>query len=507
MAETGASKGYVSPPKTPPSVQLGLRLQIVLALAGLMLLAFVPLFFAVASLTRATVLDAREQAARALGRAIALQVSDARARGGLAAVKQTLGTIVESGDVDAACVFPSDDSRALCVGSDIDANAMRSRASPRTESSGFVRGRTGRALEVVTHNGDLTIVARLRLDDAADRAKPLVRLVALYMVTFGLALLVFAYFFLTRLIVRPVEQLVEAADRVANGARTLRVPRSGARELINLAASVQAMAERLIREEAALILKVEELTETTTRLTQTQAQLVRSERMASVGRLAAGVAHEIGNPIAALIGMQDLLLDGQLPPETQVDFLGRMRRETERIHAVVRDLLDFARPEGNLAPEGNALATAGVRAVVEDVIDLVRPQKPFHTVDIQTDVEASLHVALPAPRLTQVLLNIVLNAGAATASMHRAGGRVSIRARSVHGRVRIEVEDNGPGIAPELRDRLFEPFATTKGVGEGTGLGLAVCRGLVESAGGEVGVDSSYRDGARFYVELPAAAS
>ncbi len=106
-----------------------------------------------------------------------------------------------------------------------------------------------------------------------------------------------------------------------------------------------------------------------------------------------------------------------------------------------------------------------------------------------------------------MLLNIVLNAGAATVSTQRCDARVSIRARRVNGRVRIEVEDNGPGIAPELRDRLFEPFATTKAVGEGTGLGLAVCRGLVESAGGEVGVDWAYRDGARFYVELPTAAS
>ncbi|MDP9002278.1 MAG: HAMP domain-containing protein [Myxococcota bacterium] len=229
MSEADVSRGYVSPSKGPLRVQFGLRLQIVLALAGLMLLAFVPLFFAVASLTRATVLDAREHAARALGRAIALHVADARARGGPAAIQQTLDATMASGDVDSVCVFPSDGSGARCVGSEIDANAMSLSAWPHAETSGFVRGRTGRALEVVSQSGDHTIVARLRVDDAADRAKPLVRLVALYMVTFGLALLVFAYFFLTRVIVRPVEQLVEAADRVANGARTLRVPRSGAR--------------------------------------------------------------------------------------------------------------------------------------------------------------------------------------------------------------------------------------------------------------------------------------
>ncbi len=212
-----------------PRVQSGLRLQIVLSLAGLMILAFVPLFFAVASLTQAAM----------------------------------------HGAGPAQSAVPGADARPVL-------------AHPSA--------------------------------DATDRTVPLVRLVALYMAVFGLALLVFAYFSLTRLIVRPVDELVAAADRVANGARTMLVPRTGARELVELSASVQSMAERLIAEEAALILKVDELTETTQRLTRTQAQLVRSERMASVGRLAAGVAHEIGNPISALIGMEELLLDGEMSP-------------------------------------------------------------------------------------------------------------------------------------------------------------------------------------------------
>jgi signal transduction histidine kinase len=325
------------------------------------------------------------------------------------------------------------------------------------------------------------------------------------MVTFGLALLVFAYFVLTRLIVRPIEQLVAAADRVANGARSLRVPRSGARELMELGASVQAMTERLIHEEAALILKVEELTQTTRRLTETQAQLVRSERLASVGRLAAGVAHEIGNPIAALMGMQDLLLEGQHPPETQGDFLKRMRRETERIHAVVRDLLDFARPEESAQSE--VTGVSDLRAVVDDVVALVRPQKSFQDIRVDIDVDRSLRVRMVASRLMQVLLNIVLNAGDAIASSKRSDGHVVIRGRDVDGRVRIEVQDDGPGIAPQVRDRLFEPFVTTKDVGEGIGLGLAVCRGLVESAGGELGVDLLCQPGAIFYVVLPSAAA
>jgi two-component system, NtrC family, sensor kinase len=172
----------------------------------------------------------------------------------------------------------------------------------------------------------------------------------------------------------------------------------------------------------------------------------------------------------------------------------------------VRDLLDFARPGGRAAADSGEPAPADVGAVVDDVVSLVTPQKPFRALRIETDVDRTLRVALPAPRLTQVLLNIVLNAGAAIASTKKDAGHVTIRARAIDsGHVRIEVEDDGPGISPAVRDRLFEPFVTTKEVGEGTGLGLAVCRGLVESAGGEIGVDPALERGARFYVLLPSA--
>jgi signal transduction histidine kinase len=227
--------------------------------------------------------------------------------------------------------------------------------------------------------------------------------------------------------------------------------------------------------------------------------------MASVGRLAAGLAHEIGNPIAALMGMEDLLVEGGLDPEAQRDFLQRMRRETERIHVVVRDLLDFARPEGCSEADAGPPVPADVGAVALDVAALVRPQKLFRTVRIDTSaITPSLQVVLPAPKLTQVLLNLVLNAGAAIVADGGGEGCIAIRASAASAtHARVEVEDDGPGISPAVRDRLFEPFVTTKQVGEGTGLGLAVCRGLVESAGGEIGVDASRGSGALFYIVLP----
>jgi signal transduction histidine kinase len=484
---------------------MGLRLQIVLALAGLMALAFGPLFFAVASLTGATVLGARGEAARMLGQAIALHAGDEWTAGRQTALEHGLQTDARLPNVRAICVFTHDGARLTCAGEPDEVATLYPAATSNAQAVRVVRGPAGPAFEVALPSAVGTVVSRVRVEAGLESGGALVRLVAFYTAVFALALLLFAYFALTRLIVRPIEQLAAAADRVAGGARTLRVPSSGARELVELSASVDAMTKKLIADEATLLRKVQELTETTRRLTQAQAQLVRSERLASVGRLAAGVAHEIGNPIAALMGLEDLLLEGDLAPEAR-DFLRRMRRETDRIHLVVRDLLDFARPEaaGAAAPEGGG--SADVAAVLDDVTSLVSPQKPFRGVRIDKEIPEPLRVALPPSRLTQVLLNIVLNAGAAISATGEGRGRVTVRARvDTPGHVRIEVEDDGPGISGELRERVFEPFVTTKAVGDGTGLGLAVCRGLVESAGGEIGLDTSYEGGARFYVLLPSA--
>jgi signal transduction histidine kinase len=489
----------------------GLRLLILLALAGLMLLAFVPLFFAVASVTRATLLDAHEQAARALGRAVASDVGEVRAREP-GDVARAIDSHVGSRAVEAIVVFDAAGAREATAGNRADVAAIPAPPRPYREMEARVRGALGRALDVTIPIGDGAIVARLRTDDDADRATPLVRLVALYMVVFALALLTFAYFALTRLIVRPVDALVSAADRVASGARSLAVPRAGARELAELGVSVQSMTERLVAEEAKLRAKVEELTRTTARLTEARDQLVRSEQMASVGRLAAGLAHEIGNPLAAILGMEDLLLDGGLSADEQRDFLTRMKRETERISGVLRDLLDFARPERSDAPlapsvSGIHAAPTDVGRAIDDVFALLRPQRPFKTVSLASDLPVEpVLVRLGAQRLTQVLLNVAMNAGHAIA--HRGADEkdtVTVRVRRVGERARIEVDDTGPGVPPGMRERIFEPFVTTKDVGEGTGLGLAVCRGVVEAAGGTIAVDPAFSPGARIAIELPLA--
>ncbi len=489
-------------------MRLGIRLQLLFALGSLLVLAFLPLFFAVASLTRASLSQVRAASAASLGRAVAGHVTARASRRGDDLLPLLDAQIAPEG---VAAIALYDLSGALLVErGEPSMTAVLPRAvAPGTERIAPVQTSRGAALVVVVPGDDGAdlpsgaVGVLVRTDLATTPSTALVRLFALYTGIVALALLVFTYISMTRLVVQPVERLSRAARRVAEGARGLEAPREGARELLELGQSLEQMTAKLVSEEAALRAKVAEVERYARDLARAQERLVRSERLASVGRLAAGLAHEIGNPIAAILGFEELLLQGGLDAAEQRDFLERMKRETERIHRILRDLLDFARPAAQRLP-GEPEAAGDVREAVNDVVALVKPQKALRGVDVRAEVAADVpRVTLSHQRIVQVVLNLVLNAADATPR-----GRVTVRAaRGAEGRARVEVEDDGPGIAPEVRDRLFEPFVTTKPVGEGTGLGLAVCRGLVEAVGGTITVDAGDGGGARFVVELPGRRS
>lgn len=485
-------------------MRLGIRLQLLLALGALLVLAFVPLFFAVASLTRATMSSARASSARSLGRAVAGHVTEAQATRAAEEIAPLLEAQVGQEGVAAIGVYDASGKQVARAGSEAAA-ALPAEVPPGVEKIAPVKTSFGGGVLVVVPGdraasaGAVAVV--VRTDLKATRGAPLVRLVGLYTGVVALALLVFAYFSMTRLVVQPIEALSRAARRVADGASTLEAPRRGARELTELGASLALMTERLRADEASRRARIVEIERYAADLSSAQERLIRSERLASVGRLAAGLAHEIGNPLSAILGFQELLLQGGLDAQEQRDFLERMKRETERIHRVLRDMLDFARPAASVRP-GRPEPPGAVPDAVADVSALVLPQKSFRSLELRTELAPELpRVSLSHPRLVQVLLNLLLNAADAIRS---EGGFIVLRAcQSGADRVRVEVEDNGPGIAEEIRDRLFEPFATTKEAGQGTGLGLAVCRGLVEAAGGTLMAEQGALGGARFIMELP----
>ncbi|HEX9295743.1 MAG TPA: HAMP domain-containing protein, partial [Polyangiaceae bacterium] len=289
---------------------MGIRLQIVLALSGLLLLAFVPLFVAVASLTRATMQSTREASARSIARALALHIDEARKN--RESDNAQLGPLVDgairASGVSALAIY---DEAGTMISRGGDAES--SRALPERVTTGEEKMRqvqVGRAAAVLVTSGGPrdSIAAVVRTDQDAGRGAPLLRLLALYTGLFALALLTFAYIALTRLIVRPLEAISMAARRVAAGARGLEAPEVGAAELLDLSRSLSEMTAKLRSDEQRMRDQIDELERRAQKLREAQERLIRTERLASVGRLSAGLAHEIGNPLAALLGLEDLLL-------------------------------------------------------------------------------------------------------------------------------------------------------------------------------------------------------
>lgn len=484
-------------------MRFGIRAQLLLAIGALLVLAFLPLFFAVASLTRASHAQSWQRHARALGRAIAGHVAEARSTRSPEQLAELLTAQIGQG-VGAIGLYDPQGAVTIRRGEPGAVEALPEAVAADREELVEVTTTRGPAMVVVVPGTAGSVGALVHTDPSATRVAPLVRLLAFYTGLLALALLVFLYFVLTRIVVTPIVQLSRAAGRVAEGDRELTVPRSGGQELLELGSSLATMTASLRAEERKLREKVDELRATTDELQRAQDTVIRTERLASVGRLAAGLAHEIGNPISAILSFQELLLDGELD-EDQRDFIERMKRETERVNRVLRDLLDFARPAAKRDDGQDDVigASASLGEAIEHIDALVRPQKSFNRVELLCVVEEGLPpVAMESERVEQVLLNLLLNAADA---VPRPGGRVSIEAQLKDEQLRVVIEDNGGGIEPSIRGEIFEPFVSTKDVGKGTGLGLAVCRGLVESAGGTIDVEDG-AEGARFILGLPVAA-
>jgi two-component system NtrC family sensor kinase len=278
----------------------------------------------------------------------------------------------------------------------------------------------------------------------------------------------------SRSITGPLKELVEANRRVAHGDMTVRVPVRGRGELGLLASSFNTMLDTL---------------------QTTQDQLVQSEKLASLGQLAAGVAHELNNPLGTVLLYSDILLKECGDNDQHRADLEMIASETKRCKGIVAALLNFARQNQVVAQPTD------LNALIKDVIEVEQKQEPGTGVTVVTDLDPTLPKIQADPaQLRQVFINLINNAIEAMPE----GGRLTLRSRNgPAGMVTVEVEDAGAGIPPENLGKLFTPFFTTKPVGKRTGLGLAIVYGIIKMHRGQISVHSQVGQGTTFTITLP----
>ncbi|QXE92497.1 HAMP domain-containing protein [Geomonas subterranea] len=292
--------------------------------------------------------------------------------------------------------------------------------------------------------------------------------------------------FWSRRLTRPIEKLSEATRMVGQGRFEIEVPAVSGDEIGALAGSFNRMAQELKQREQAL--------------KDLYGQLVQSEKMAAFGALGAGIAHEVKNPLAGILGITQLSLRGVESGNPLEKNLHIIEKETKRCKTIIENLLKFARQEQV------EFGDVDVAQVVADALAIVDHQLGINSVKVEREVEPGLPACRGnANQLQQVLMNLMINAQQA---MGGTAGLVRLSARRLEeGAVELRVSDNGPGIPREIQAKIFDPFFTTKPAGQGTGLGLSVSYGIVKDHGGDIRLESEEGVGTTFIITLPPPAA
>jgi signal transduction histidine kinase len=339
-----------------------------------------------------------------------------------------------------------------------------------------------------------------------------------------------------------MKDLVRLTKNISAGDFSQPIEVTGKNEIGQLIESFNRMVERLKENQESLRKYLESLESTNKQLKQTQEELIRTEKLASVGRFAAGVAHEVGNPLGAILGYTSILKKEGIDREESKDYMRRIEGEIERINKIVRGLLDFARPSKF------ELREVEVNKVIETTLSLLSYQPHFKNIETQLNLHADLPLIKgDESQLSQVFVNIILNAIDAMPT----GGVLQIQTqrqvieyfdadrsqwiyaprrrndpiKSDYSHLRkhypsstgltkfsggeqfveVRITDTGSGIRKEDLENIFDPFFTTKSPDKGTGLGLSISLKIVESLGGEIKVESEVGKGTTFAVYFPAA--
>lgn len=360
--------------------------------------------------------------------------------------------------------------------------------------------------------GIMTVFPLAKMNNLLLRVK---LLVLIFLLFDSALLLIFGNFLLSRIVVKPLKKILKAAERVAGGDLSHRIDYQSRNEIGQLSVTFNTMAGTL-EEHVGYLERVNR------DLKNAQQELINSEKLASVGRLAAGVAHEVGNPLGAILGYTGMLIRGVKDEETQSDFLKRIEKEIKKIDDIIKELLDYSRPTQL------DIKKVAVNTVIKETISFLSHQKNFVKIDLTMKLDETIPLVMAdGNQLQQVLMNIILNSVDAIKEDGRLdiisslftpkGGTLHHRRRNdeerqdivrqVEKQVQITLKDNGSGIKNEDLNHIFDPFFTTKDPGKGTGLGLSISQRIIETFNGRLEVKSEWGKGTTFIISLPVAKS
>ena len=332
---------------------------------------------------------------------------------------------------------------------------------------------------------------------AAMRVAPLYRRnLAIVLVTIAAILLLSLV--LSTSMSRGVDGLRRAVQRIADGDLSA-PPRSRLpnRELAQLQESFITMAANLRAAQLALDRQVEQERKMRETLQSLQRQVVRQERLAAVGVLVSGVAHKLNNPLQAILGTLELLERDRGIAPSVLEEIAFVKTQSGRAREIIRNLSRFS------SQQSGPPTLVDLREVIDEVVQLRRRDLDSGGIALTVDVQTERKVYANFTEVEQVTLNFVINAQQSIDAAEHSRGRILIRVHDAGKRVRLEVQDDGPGVRPDDEPKLFQPFFTTKPVGKGTGLGLSVSYGIIESYGGTIGHRPNEWGGATFFFELP----
>jgi len=316
---------------------------------------------------------------------------------------------------------------------------------------------------------------------------------------------------LFKIFLEPIERLSKRAENYQETDGAFFPVRKQDNELQVLSKSLNSMTHRITEDKRKLQAAVHSLEKTNTELEKAQEEIIRAEKLATVGRLSSGIAHEIGNPIGIIMGYLELLKKDDIQASDKQEYILRTEKEIHRMDTVIRQLLDLSRPSDVES------GLTSIHEVVDDIANVLNVQPLMSDIELSLSLDATSDQVMADPnQLRQVFLNLAINAtDAMTSDPEGKSARLEIVSEfgkmsstdNTNGTNKIIIRfiDNGPGISQEILDNIFDPFFTTKAPGKGTGLGLYVCFMIVDSMGGSIHAQSVEGQGTTMTISLPLA--